>query len=459
MFEDDIAAISTPPGEGGIAIVRVSGSGAVKKVDAVFQPRKKGLTWEEKPPYTLTLGWMVDRQGEIVDEVLVSVMRAPHSYTAEDVVEINCHGGVLPARRCLELILQQGARLAEPGEFTRRAFLNGRLDASQAEAVIEIIRARSDRAMRMALKQLGGRNSQLINRLEDRLIGINALVEASLDFPDDVGDPDYGEIKNQLEDISREIKRVINSTRRAEVYRIGIRLAIVGKPNVGKSSLLNELLHKERAIVTSVPGTTRDIIEDLVTIRGIPVRIMDTAGIRTTEDMVEQIGISKAREAIEEADLVLFMLDAGTGWTEEDALVLSGLDRERTIVLINKIDLPARQLFVGGLPEPLLGLPALFISLKEGQGLEEVEEKIEEKVLTGTVSYDDLEIMMNTRQKQALYRAGQHLEDASRLIGEVPLDCLGVDIWGAAEALGEITGKNLKEDIIERIFQDFCIGK
>ncbi len=228
---------------------------------------------------------------------------------------------------------------------------------------------------------------------------------------------------------------------------------------MGKSSLLNELLHKERAIVTSVPGTTRDIIEDLVTIRGIPVRIMDTAGIRTTEDMVEQIGISKAREAIEEADLVLFMLDAGTGWTEEDALVLSGLDRERTIVLINKIDLPARQLFVGGLPEPLLGLPALFISLKEGQGLEEVEEKIEEKVLTGTVSYDDLEIMMNTRQKQALYRAGQHLEDASRLIGEVPLDCLGVDIWGAAEALGEITGKNLKEDIIERIFQDFCIGK
>lgn len=459
MFDDDIAAIATPPGEGGIAIVRVTGHGAIKKVSSVFRPQKKGLGLEARASHTLALGWMVNGQGDIVDEVLVSVMRGPHSYTTEDVVEINCHGGVLPARRCLELVLQRGVRLAEPGEFTRRAFLNGRLDASQAEAVIEIIRARSDRAMCMALKQLGGKNSLLINRLEERLVGINALVEASLDFPDDVGDPDYEKIQAQLEDISREINQIMNATRRAEVFRVGIRLAIVGKPNVGKSSLLNELLQKERAIVTSVPGTTRDIIEELVNIRGIPVRIMDTAGIRTSEDMVEQIGISRAREAIGEADLVLFVLDAGTGWTEEDALVLSSIDRQKAIVLINKIDLPGRQLVAGTLPKPLADLPALFISLKEGRGLEELEGKIEEKVLAGTASYDDLEIMMNTRQKQALYRARQHLEDASRLMGEMPLDCLGVDIWGAAEALGEITGKNLKEDVIERIFQDFCIGK
>lgn len=459
MFEDDIAAISTPPGEGGIAIVRLSGSGVIEKMDHLFRPRRAGTALAGRPSHSLTLGWLTDNSGEIIDEVLVSVMRAPHSYTGEDVAEINCHGGFLPARRCLERVLQAGFRLAEPGEFTRRAYLNGRLDISQAEAVIDIIKAKSDKGMRLAQQQLSGMNVRYINDLEDGLTRINAILEASIDFPDEVGEPDYDEIDGRLQEILRNLDFLINAAHRAEVYREGVSIAICGKPNVGKSTLLNTLLRKEKAIVTEIPGTTRDVIEDYINVRGIPVKIMDTAGIRSTEDRVEKIGVERSREVINAADLVLFLLDVETGITAEDREIFRQIQAENLIVLVNKEDLVEKKIDQPSLNDMFPGLTIIRGSAREEIGIDELEESIEQLVLSGETGSDNLEIMISTRQCSALERARQHVMDTCHGLREAPLDCLGVDLGGALEALGEITGKNLKEEAINRIFHDFCIGK
>ena len=458
MFDDDIAAISTPPGEGGIAIIRLSGSEVIEKANRVFKPRRPGVDLTQKEGYSLTLGWIVDGE-EIIDETLVSIMRAPRSYTGEDVVEINCHGGTLPARRCLETVLKTGVRIAEPGEFTRRAFLNGRLDASQAEAVIEIIRAKTDKGLSLALKQLSGKNSNYLHELEDSLISINAMVEASLDFPDEVGEPDYGEVKSMFASIIGKIDQILAAGKRAEIYREGISIAICGKPNVGKSSLLNALLKKDKAIVTNIPGTTRDIVEDFINVRGIPVRLMDTAGIRATEDVVERIGVERSQEVIQAADLVIFLLDIETGITEEDLAVYENIENRHVIVLVNKEDLEEKRISEAQLEDLFKEVKVIRGSVKEDIGLEELEASIENMVLSGEVQADDMEIMLNMRQKQALLKARKHIEDALFALEDVPLDCLGVDIWGALESLGEITGKNLKEEVLDRIFHDFCIGK
>jgi len=458
MF-DDIAAISTPPGEGGIAIVRLSGSGIIERMSNLFRPRKPELVMAERSSHTLTLGWMLDYQGEIIDEVLLGIMRGPHSYTGEDVVEINCHGGYLPARRCLEQVLAAGFRLAEPGEFTRRAYLNGRLDISQAEAVIDIIRAKSDKGMRLAQQQLSGYNVRYISSLEDGLTRINAILEASIDFPDEVGEPDYDEVEERLQGILVSLDSLINAAKRADIYRDGISIAICGKPNVGKSTLLNTLLRKEKAIVTEIPGTTRDVIEDYINVRGIPVKIMDTAGIRVTEDRVEKIGVERSREVINAADLVLFLLDVETGITAEDREIFSQIQARNVIVLVNKEDLVEKNIDTASLREMFPGLTIIRGSAREEIGMDELEGAVENLVLSGQTGSDNLEIMVSTRQRMALERARQHVIDTMEGLREAPLDCLGVDLGGALEALGEITGKNLKEEAINRIFHDFCIGK
>ena len=456
---DDIAAISTPPGEGGIAIVRLSGTGVLEKLSPIFRPRREGVTLGGRPSHTLTLGWMIDDQGEILDEVMVSVMRGPHSYTGEDVAEINCHGGYLPARRCLERVLAAGFRLAEPGEFTRRAYLNGRLDISQAEAVIDIIRAKSDKGMRLAQQGLAGFNTRYVDNLEDGLTRINAILEASIDFPDEVGEPDYEEVETRLQEIDNSLTALINAAKRAEIYREGVSIAICGKPNVGKSTLLNTLLRKEKAIVTEIPGTTRDVIEDFINVRGIPVKIMDTAGIRATEDRVEKIGVERSREVINAADLVLFLLDVESGITAEDREIFRQIQTRNVIVLVNKEDLLEKNIEQFALAEMFPGLNIIRGSAREEIGIDELEGAIENLVLSGQTGADNLEIMVSTRQRNALERARQHVLDTREGLREAPLDCLGVDLGGALEALGEITGKNLKEEAINRIFHDFCIGK
>jgi tRNA modification GTPase len=457
--QDNIAAISTPPGEGGIAIVRLSGDKVIEITERLFKPYRPEVQLTQRPTYTMTLGWIIDQAGQPVDEVIVNIMRHPRSYTGEDVVEINCHGGSLPARRILERILQEGVRLAEPGEFTRRAFLNGRLDASQAEAVIDIIRAKTDKAMQIAMRRLQGSTGRLIAKLEDELIQINALVEASMDFPDEVGDPDYDELKERLEKVVDQLDHMLEAARRADVYRDGITVAIVGKPNVGKSSLLNALLRKEKAIVTDIPGTTRDIIEDWLNIRGIPVRILDTAGIRATEDVVEKIGVKRSQEIIKQADLIIFLLDVTSGITAEDQFIYENIDRSKLIVLVNKEDLEDKRVSEEDLLKMFGDIPVIRGSVKEEVGLEELESLIEELVLAGGLSSDDLEMAVNLRQKQSLTAARQHIQDVLSFLSTATLDCLGVDLRGALESLGEITGKNLNEEVLDRIFHDFCIGK
>lgn len=459
MFNDDIAAISTAPGESGIAIIRLSGSEVIAKAARIFKPYRADSDILTRPSHTLTLGWILDEQQEAVDEVLLGIMKGPRSYTGEDVVEINCHGGTLVARRCLEVVLQCGVRIAEPGEFTRRAFLNGRMDASQAEAVIEVIRAKTEKGLRLAVKQLSGQNSRQVHRLEERLIYVNAMLEASLDFPDEVGEPDYEEMRKIIQEQLSLVDKILNSGQRAQIYREGINAVICGKPNVGKSSLLNALLRQEKAIVTNIPGTTRDIVEDYINIHGIPVRIMDTAGIRSTEDLVERIGVERSEEVIRNADLVLLLLDVEAGITFEDLKIYEKIDKTKTIILVNKEDLEIKNISEEQIKETFKGVKIIRGSVKEDIGLEELENAIEEMVLTGQLDSDDLEIMLNLRQTNALRQAKKYLEDSLAAIGEAPLDCLGVDIWGALEVLGQVTGKNLKEEIMDRIFHEFCIGK
>ncbi len=457
MKEDMIAALSTPPGEGGIGIIRLSGEGVIERVAMIFKP-VKGRQFHERAGFTLTLGWITDEDGSNIDQVLVGIMRSPCSYTGEDVVEINCHGGSLPIRRCLQRCLDMGMRLAEPGEFTKRAFLNGRIELNQAEAVIDVIRAKTDRGLQLAMQQLEGKIS-FIDELEEDLLQVNALVEASLDFPEEVGDLDPNQTLAILDTILDKLRKLLEAGRRNEVYRDGIDVVICGKPNVGKSSLLNALLRKEKAIVTDIPGTTRDVVEDYVNIKGIPVKIMDTAGIRFTEDFVERIGVEKSREVIDKAQLLIFMLDFSEGISREDIDIYQSVDPRRMIVLVNKDDMEVKRITSYELEVMFTGVEVIRASVKNEIGLEELERAIESKVLGGTIPMDGLDIMINLRQKDALQRTLDQVLSARNSIGEVPLDCLSIDVWGALETLGEISGKSLKEDVIDRIFHEFCIGK
>ncbi len=457
LVEDTIAAISTALGEGGIAIVRISGAEAIAIADRVYRGRR--------PLGEIAAGRIVYGEiaagGEIIDEVLVSVFRKPHSYTAEDVVEINCHGGVAAVRRVLDLVLESGARLAEPGEFTKRAFLNGRLDLSQAEAVIDIIRARTELGRKTAVSQLTGRMSDRIRPARSRLIDAIAHIEAAVDYPDeDIDVLDEQELVEGIDEVRRQLGNVLATADAGRILREGVAAAIVGRPNVGKSSLLNRLLRENRALVTEIPGTTRDLIEETMNLRGIPLRIVDTAGIRHTDDLVERLGVARAKESIAEADVVLFVIDGSMELEQEDREIAQLVKTHRVLGIVNKAD---RDLVVreSDLNHLLPQAKWITVSASEGTNLDEMEEQLWQLIgLSGTLATGDEVVLTRERHRRAVGAAISSLDDALRVIAsDLPYDLASIDLQQAADHLGEITGETVKEDVIDRIFERFCIGK
>ncbi len=461
MTGDTIAAISTPLGEGGIGIVRVSGPDAAKIAGKIFKAGSQKNFLEEKRK--LIYGHIVGQKGMDLDEVLLCYMPGPNTYTREDVVEINCHGGIIPLRGVLEEVLARGARLAQPGEFSKRAFLNGRLDLAQAESVIDIIRSKTNSSLDLAVSQLKGKLSRKINGIQDKLLDLLARVEANIDFPEEDLETATGQAIVQAgEEIMAELGEMIRGAATGRIYREGISTVIIGRTNVGKSSLLNALLRENRAIVTDIPGTTRDLIEEVINIRGIPLKIIDTAGLRETSDLVEKIGVEKTRETVDRAELALVVLDAVRGLNEEDCAILELIRGKKALILINKIDAPAENIKIreGDILELDRERPVLMISATKGIGLEQLEDKIFEMVMEGRVTGSDTVLVANIRHKEVLERSSRHLSEAITGIRQaMPVDIVAIDLRGAWEALGEITGSTATEDLLDRIFEDFCIGK
>lgn len=459
-MEDTIAAISTPIGEGGIGIVRINGEEAVEIGARIFQsPSGKDL--REAKTYTMYYGHIVDPETQqFLDEVIVSVMLAPRTFTRENVVEINCHGGIIPLKKVLELVLRQGARLAEPGEFAKRAFLNGRIDLTQAEATIDIIRSKTEASLQLALRQLGGGLSEKIQSLRQEVIFMLAHIEAAIDFPEeDIEEMEYAELRKRAEETWQKTKDLLVTADSGKILREGLKTAIIGRPNVGKSSLLNSLLREKRAIVTDIPGTTRDIIEEVVNIRGVPLKIIDTAGIRETEDLVEKIGVERARESLEQADLVLFLLNWGEELQEEDQEIIHLLQGKKRIIILNKTDLP-QKLSEKEIREILPEETILKLSLKEGVGLEELEETIEEMVFAGQAFSLESTLVANVRHKSLLEKAENSLSETVKALSTgLPTDLISIDLKDALHYLGEITGEAISDDIMDQIFSQFCIGK
>ena len=456
---DTIAAISTPQGEGGISIVRLSGPDSIRIVESIFKPARRRRLSRVKS-HTLTYGHIIDPStGEVIDEVLVSVMRAPHTYTREDVVEINCHGGALVTQKVLELVLERGARLAEPGEFTKRAFLNGRIDLSQAEAVIDLIRAKTELSLKAAASMLSGELSKKVEGMREELLNLLAEVEASVDFPDE--DLDFlppEELKRRMEGVARQMEELIETADEGRILREGVRTVIAGKPNVGKSSLLNRLLREDRAIVTDIPGTTRDSIEEYLNIGGIPIRIVDTAGIRVTDDPVEREGVRRSVRQIELADLVIAVFDASQPLSEEDMELVRLISGKTALVVLNKIDLPLR-IDVGKLEE-LTGRKPIRISALKEIGLDELKNEMVKLITRGRVPLSESPIAINARHKDALKRALESLRFAIESVDQgMPPEIVAVDLRGALDCLGEIVGAVTTEEVLDRIFSQFCIGK
>lgn len=459
MFNDTIAAISTPLGSGGIGIVRISGDTAVSTAEKFFLG-KKGLLLKDAANYSLNYGHIVDSAGLVVDEVLVSVMRSPHSFTSEDIVEINCHGGVTALRKVLHLILSVGVRLAEPGEFSKRAFLNGRIDLAQAESIMDLINAKTDKGLFLAVNQLDGKLSTEIHGIRQGLLGLIAHIEALIDFPeDDLEDISLQDIGEKTSLFLGQVEIMVSTAAIGKVFKEGLKTVIVGKPNVGKSSLLNSLLREKRAIVTDIPGTTRDVIEEVINLRGIPLVVVDTAGIRETTDVVEKLGVEKTKEMFANADIVLFMIDVSSGLTEDDQKIIPLLAGKNYLVILNKTDLKENEDFVE-IRQYFNDRDVLTMSLISGQGIEELENWIEELVFAGSVSQSDGAVVSNIRHVDALERTVRSLKEAVRTVEErLPMDCVVIDLKAAWESLGEVTGDTVSEDLVERIFSEFCIGK
>jgi len=461
QMDDTIAAISTPVGEGGIGIVRLSGAQAVSILERIFNS-KSGKPASAFNSHMLVYGHIVDPKTKTtVDEVLVSAMYAPFTYTRENVVEINCHGGIASLKNILEIVLNEGARLAEPGEFTKRAFLNGRIDLAQAEAVFDIITARTEQGLQLAVEQLKGKLSTKVDNLQQRLLGILAHMEAVIDFPEeDIADLDAESLISQLEQISGGIDEISKGSGGGRIYREGISVAIAGKPNVGKSSLLNALLKEKRAIVTDVPGTTRDIIEETINIRGIPVRLIDMAGMRESKNEVEVIGVMKAKETLDDTDLILLVLDAASGLEKEDRETICLIRNKKVLVIINKIDLKTDRISRERLKELLGDKAILLVSALKEEGIGEIENAIFNMVMGGEVVGSRDIFVTNMRHGKALTKARQHLTDAALVLESgYPVDLAVLDIREAWEDLGEITGSTIHEDIVDKIFADFCVGK
>ncbi|MBW9144861.1 tRNA uridine-5-carboxymethylaminomethyl(34) synthesis GTPase MnmE [Clostridium sp. CM028] len=454
---DTIAAIATSIGEGGISIIRVSGDMSIDIVNSIFIGKNNRKLHDLKS-YTMRYGHIIDKNGSRLDEVIISYMKGPKSFTAEDTIEINCHGGVVGTNRILQEVILAGARMAEPGEFTKRAFLNGRIDLSQAEAVIDIIRAKTDLSMKSALMQSEGSISREIKNIRNKLLSVIASIEVTVDYPEeDIEEVTAEKVNEDVIDIISEIDTLLSTADEGKILREGLSTVIVGKPNVGKSSLLNALVKEKRAIVTDVPGTTRDAIEEYINIEGIPVKIVDTAGIRETEDIVEKIGVEKSKEKIDEADLVILILDSSKKLSHEDREIIKYIKNKKYIVLLNKSDLGGKIEI-----EELQSLKSKYItnvSVKTGEGLNHVKEYIKDLFFKGEIKTEGI-FVTNNRHKESLIRAKENLESSlNALEYTLAIDLASIDIRNAWISLGEITGEILEEDIIHKIFSEFCLGK
>lgn len=456
---ETIAAVATPPGEGAIGIVRLSGPGAVSIVARLFRGARP---LADVPSHMMVHGRIVDADEQLVDDVLVAVMRAPRSYTGEDIVEIHCHGGVVVVRRILQEVLAAGARLAEPGEFTKRAFLNGRLDLAQAEAVIDIVRARSPKGLAVAARQLEGRLSSRVDGVRRRLLDLLAHLQVAIDYPEEgIAELAPEEALEQISEAQDEIDALLKTADAGRVYREGVRIAIVGRPNVGKSSLLNALLGEARAIVTAVEGTTRDAIEEQAVLGGFPFTVTDTAGLRATDDPVERIGVERAREVMAGSDVVLAVFDMSRPLSDDDLRVLEAVREEagaaRTIAVLNKADLPGA---IDGAEPLFTGLPLVQVSAKTGKGLDGLEALIVREAFGGEPPETDAILVTRERHRRLLAEAREALDSSRQAIGEGAFwDLVAVDLQSALERLAEITGDNVTEDVVDRIFAQFCVGK
>jgi len=458
LLSDTIAAISTAVGEAGIAVIRVSGPDSITEVGNIFRSKTK-LT--EADSHTVHYGHIVDpEQGERVEEVLVTVMRAPRSFTTEDVVEISTHGGVISVKRVMDLLLQQDIRLAEPGEFTKRAFLNGRIDLSQAEAVIDLIRSKSDRAFSVALKQVEGQLSDQIQKLRHTLVETLAHIEVNIDYPEhDVESLTAEFIKEKSTEVMQGITKLLKTAEQGKILREGITTAIVGRPNVGKSSLLNALAHTNRAIVTDIPGTTRDVIEEFVTINNIPLKLLDTAGIRETMDVVERIGVERSKHAVTEADLILLVVNASEPLHEDELELMEQIRGRQSIVIMNKMDLPQqldKDILLRYYPEDLI----VPMSVKTQDGVDALEAAISQLFFSGSIETADLTYVSNVRHIALLKKAYKSLQDAYDAAEQlIPIDMIQIDVRLAWEQLGEIIGDTASESLLDQIFSQFCLGK
>jgi tRNA modification GTPase len=459
MPDDTIAAIATPVGEGGLAVIRISGPQAITITDRCFVPPKPSSKISQAPSHTIHYG-KIFRGGEVVDEVLVAVLRAPRTFTREDVVEITCHGGVLPAKAVLDTVLACGARAADPGEFTRRAFLNGRIDLAQAEAVADVIQSRTELALRAANEQLAGKLSRRINLLRDDLLKALAHIEAHIDFPEeDIGPQTRDQIVDRLSRGLKFVDELLRTADEGRILRRGIRAAIVGRPNTGKSSLLNQLLGHDRAIVSAVPGTTRDTIEETANIRGVPVIFIDTAGLREARDEIEMEGVRRSRQTLDRAELILHVLDASEPLTPADTQFLAEVADRKCIVVCNKTDLP-RRLKAGPAHAPA-GRPRwVDVCCLTGDGVENLKDAIKDLVWSGEINGEMIEVMINSRHQDALNRARASLLRAVEILrAGGGLELAAADLRMAANAVGEIVGKTTTEDLLDVIFSQFCIGK
>lgn len=457
---DTIAAITTAMGAAGVGIIRISGSEAAEVADRVFKS-KKGTKIKNTETHRITYGWIVDKSAEYVDEALVLNMWEPHSFTGENVVEIQCHGGMVVLRKVLELVLGAGSRLALPGEFSKRAYLNGKLDITQAEAIMDMVNAKTEVAVKAAANNLQGSISQKVREARSDILLIIAYLEADIDFPEeDIERLPAPELALRISLIEKGLQEMLKTYQSGRIVRDGLKTVLIGKPNVGKSSLLNALLKEKRAIVTDVPGTTRDLIEQYYNLRGIPLILIDTAGLRKTEDLVEKLGVERTKETISEADLILYLLDVTKGATNEDIETVKQLPVENTIVLVNKIDLLTKNISEEELKDKLGQYKALFISAKESVGLDELEAGIYQMVFEQGLEISDKPYLSNARQKEAIERAYLFIKTAAEGAGqEMPSDFISIDLRSAWETLGEVTGETLGEDIIDQIFSKFCLGK
>ena len=457
---DTIAAISTPPGEGGIGIIRISGEEALEIADKVYRAGSKHLA--DQPSHTIHYGKITDpKTQDPIDEVMVTVMRAPKTYTREDVVEINSHGGVVAVNKVLQVVLQAGARLAEPGEFTKRAFLNGRIDLSQAEAVMDVIRAKTDKAMHLAVNQLDGNLSTLIRNLRREILDTLAQVEVNIDYPeyDDVEEMTSQLLIEKAKSVKAHVHQLLETASQGKILREGLATAIIGRPNVGKSSLLNVLLREEKAIVTDIPGTTRDVIEDFVSVKGVPLRLIDTAGIRETEDVVERIGVERSRKALKDADLVLLVFNQSEPLMQEDRVLIEATEDQKRIVILNKTDLE-NKLDLTELEELIDQEPIVKTSLVTQQGLDDLEQQIANLFFSGQTGEKDATYISNTRHIALLEEAEASLDQVINGIElDMPVDLVQIDMTHAWDLLGEITGDSVQDELITQLFSQFCLGK